>query len=103
MSVPREVTGQGESVSMWCDLETFCPTREHDVRWLHRDDDFPLAATAWRARGQELSREEWLSFHREGYEYCAVVEGAEVLARAAAWRYSDPRWEVAAVWTRDDR
>lgn len=55
----------------------------------------------WAAKGIPLTEEEWSSFERDGYTYCATAEGKMILAIAAVWRCSDSAWEVAAVSTRE--
>ncbi len=91
-----------EDLSLWCDSDAFRPVLMHSVRWLDWDLDFDLAA-AMSFRSGELSHEDWLSARARGFEYCAVIEEGSAVARAAVWRYSEERWEVAAVWTRGDR
>ena len=93
-----------EDLSLWCDAHAFQPVREYDVRWLDWDHDYELAATAFPTKG--LSRADWLAVREIGFTYCAVVEGERALSRAAVWRgvpYGDHGWEVAAVWTCEDR
>ncbi len=47
-----------------------------------------------------LSRHDWEEAHEQGYRYCAIVEDGEIAALGAVWRYSEDRWEVAAVGTK---
>jgi ribosomal protein S18 acetylase RimI-like enzyme len=89
-------------VGLVCTTESFSPADHASVRWLDRHADYPLVREAWERRGGPPSREEWLSWWDEGYEFCAVVEGDRIQAVAAAWRCSDDAWELAGVWTRDE-
>jgi predicted GNAT family acetyltransferase len=69
------------------------------VRRLDVEREFPLAERLWARRGRALTLEEWRQFHRDGYRYCAIVADGQIIATAAAWKYSDTAWEVAAVGT----
>ena len=100
----RATSDEVEDLSLVCDAQAFCPVLEHTVRWLDWDDDYQIATTAFQRDG--LSREDWSRVRGLGFEYCAVLEGDQAVARAAVWRgvpSADRRWEVAAVWTREDR
>src|SRR5258708_27333659 len=47
-----------------------------------------------------LTRETWQEARAEKFTYCANIEGQELQAMAAVWKYCDTAWEVAAVGTR---
>jgi len=83
-------------VHLECVPNTFRPRQPHAVRWLDVEADYPLARDFWAF---PISPEDWRSFHDEGYQYCAVVEDQRIISIAAAWRYSDHAWELAAVAT----
>jgi predicted GNAT family acetyltransferase len=86
-------------ISLVCNKEDLVPADMAGIRWLDRDADYVLARTYWRGRGQELSRQTWEEAHALGYRYAALVQEDQILSCAAAWRYSDHAWEVAAVGT----
>ncbi len=91
---PREP----EYVRMVSRLTDFRPVGIVNARWLESHSDYELARAMW-ADFMELSREEWLSFWDQGYEYCGIVDNGSLVARAAVWRCSDGAWELAAVAT----
>lgn len=87
-------------ISLVCTKEDFLPVENQPgIRWLDRNADYVLAAAYWRGHGQDLSRETWEEAHASGYRYAALVQGGQIVSAAAAWRYSDQAWEVAAVGT----
>ena len=79
-----------------CTGQTFRPRLDYPVRWLDVEQDYELARAYWTL---PLTREDWRQFREDGYEYAAVVEEGRIVSLAAAWRYSDSAWEVAAVST----
>ena len=89
---------QSEYVRLVCRRTEFRPVETMNARWLDPQEDYELARVAWSS-GMELSREEWLGFWEQGYEYCGVVDHGLLLAHAAVWRYTDDAWELAAVGT----
>ncbi|HVE91327.1 MAG TPA: GNAT family N-acetyltransferase [Actinomycetota bacterium] len=92
------MTDEPEDLALWCDARTFTPVRDHPVRWLDWEKDFELAVEL----DNSVSLESWLNVRDQGFVYCAVVKGDRALARAALWTYSESRWEVAAVRTREE-
>ncbi len=93
-----------EDIALWCDSRAFRPVRIHEVHWLDWDHDYDVAAATFPPNG--LSRADWFRVRELGFDYCVVMEGDEAVSRAAVWRgvpHADRRWEVAAVWTREDR
>ena len=90
-----------EDLALSCDAGAFRPIGVHHVRWFDWDDDFDLLATTPSSAGE--TREAWRGTRERGFRYCGIVEDDHAVARAAVWPYSDDRWEVAAVWTREDR
>jgi predicted GNAT family acetyltransferase len=87
-------------VSLVCTKEDFLLVgNSSGIRWLDLEADEVLAAAYWRERGQDLSRATWEEAHASGFRYAALVQGGRIVSSAAAWRYSDAAWEVAAVGT----
>lgn len=80
-----------------CTKGSFQPCRDPRVRWLDMQNDFDLAVECWRRAGRLLSLEDWQKAHADGYQYCAITEDSAIVAIAAAWKYSEEAWEVAAV------
>ena len=83
---------------MVCLRTTFRPVPVVSARWLDPYRDYEFARAMW-ASFMELSREEWLGFWEQGYDYCGIVDKGLLVARAAIWRYSDGAWELASVGT----
>ena len=83
-------------VQLICGGANFRPAPLQSARWLDPRGDYPAAGLIWSSV-MDLSLEEWLGFWDEGYEYCGIFDGGRLVARAAAWRYSDDAWELAAV------
>jgi GNAT superfamily N-acetyltransferase len=67
------------------------------VRWLIVPDDFNLFQLLWNKYGPNLTLDEWKSYYANGYSYCSIIINGEIIANAAAWKYSDTAWETAAV------
>jgi GNAT superfamily N-acetyltransferase len=86
-------------VNLECVAAEFRPRQPHAVRWLNWEEDYTLARDLWAF---PISRDDWLGFRDEGYQYCAVVEDGRIVSIAAVWRYSDHAWELAAVSTRPE-
>jgi RimJ/RimL family protein N-acetyltransferase len=83
-----------------CDRSDFRGTDTSAVRWLEWDADFEMARQFWPT-GIPLTRQMWEEARDAGYRYCAVVEGKEIVALAAEYRFSDAAWMLAAVRTSD--
>jgi predicted GNAT family acetyltransferase len=89
-------------ISFVCSVQDLIPMDNHTgTRWLDPEADYALAKAYWRGRGQDLSLATWLEAHASGYQYAALAREGQILSCAAAWRYSDEAWEVAAVGTLD--
>jgi predicted GNAT family acetyltransferase len=87
-------------ISLVCTREDFIPADDQTgIRWLDPQVDYALAKAYWRGHGQGLSRETWEEAHATGYQYAALMQEDRIVSCAAAWRYSDQAWEVAAVGT----
>jgi hypothetical protein len=82
-----------------CTRQTFRPSLNTPVRWLDWDQDYPLAQAMWPA-SSPLTQEIWREAQQQKYMYGALIEGQQIQAMAAVWKYSDTAWEVAAVRTR---
>jgi len=83
-----------------CIAQTFRPFQRYPVRWLDAEADYDLARAYW---SRPLTQEDWRQFKADGYEYAAIVEDGQIFSLAAAWRYSDTAWEVAAVSTAPEK
>lgn len=79
---------------MVCHRDTFRPVHILKARWLDPHGDYEAARSMW-ASFMDLTREEWLGFWQQGYEYCGIFEDRTLLARAAVLRYR--RSAAAAV------
>ena len=88
-------------ISLVCSKPDLIPVDDTGIRWLDLEVDYALARAYWRGHGQDLSRDTWEGAHVSGYQYAALVREGQILSCAAAWRYSDEAWEVAAVGTLD--
>jgi predicted GNAT family acetyltransferase len=88
-------------ISFVCSKQDLIPADATGIRWLEPEADYALARAYWRGHGQDLSRDTWEGAHASGYQYAALVREGQILSCAAAWRYSDEAWEVAAVGTLD--
>jgi len=86
-------------ISFVCSKQDLIPVDATGIRWLEPEADYALARAYWRGHGQDLSRDIWEGAHASGYRYAALVREGQILSCAAAWRYSDEAWEVAAVGT----
>lgn len=85
-------------ITLTCDRSSFEPTDFSNVRWLDWDADFERAQRFWPPYAP-LSRQIWDQARRDGYRYCAIIEGGEIAAIATEYRFSDEAWMVAAVRT----
>lgn len=86
------------AVNLNCTRETFHPVQNHPVRWLDWEADF-TRAQEFAPEKAPLTRKIWDDSRRDGYRFCAIIEDEKIIAWAAAWRYSEKAWEVAAVRT----
>ncbi|MDF2543697.1 MAG: acetyltransferase [Herbinix sp.] len=77
-------------------LSDFKPVSFKKVRWLN-DDDYHYMNELW-----DMSYETWNEARNDGFTYCAVLEDNKIISVAAVWRYSQDKWEVAAVNTREN-
>jgi len=79
-----------------CTKDTFRPDIKHPVRWVDWDQDSEIARMRWEME-PEAFREMWTGARRDGYEFCAIVNGEKLIAVAAVYRYSEDAWMLAAV------
>jgi ribosomal protein S18 acetylase RimI-like enzyme len=87
-------------VSLICTARTFLPVKHEEARWLDDGTDLPLFQRFASATvGVPPSPAEWEEWRQQGYRYCALMLGGEIVAKAAIWTYSDAAWELAAVAT----
>ena len=85
-----------------CPQETFKPVAHDMVRWLNQDKDLHLVQAIFEKGQEPPSREEWDDWHKQGYQYCAIVKDGRIVSIAAVWKYSESAWETAAVWTKEE-
>ncbi len=85
-----------EHVYYVCTRATFRPAPPQPACWLDCASDYSLVRDFWSAYAA-LTPEVWAEAHVQGYTYAAVIEDSAIVALAAAWRYSDEAWELAAV------
>lgn len=85
-------------IRLTCDKTTFADVVCDAVRWLDWDADYEMARRIWPEE-YPLAREVWEEARRLGYRYCAIVEGQEIVAVAAEYRFSEEAWMLAAVRT----
>src|SRR5262245_18130242 len=102
-----------------CTKQTFHPCLRYPVRWLDVAQDFELARAHWSLPlplepatptgachshwSLPLTRDDWRQFQEDGYRYAAIIEEGRIVSLAAAWRYSENAWEVAAVSTAPEK
>lgn len=72
----------------------FKPVACERVRWL-ADADFSYMNEFWN-----MDLETWNGAKEAGFTYCAIIEDNKILSVAAVWKYSEKKWEAAAVNTR---
>jgi predicted GNAT family acetyltransferase len=70
-----------------------------EIRWLDPDEDYELSRQYWAAFGQKLSQFTWKTANNYGYQYAGFIIENVIISIAAAWKFSDKVWEVAAVST----
>jgi GNAT superfamily N-acetyltransferase len=85
-----------EYVYYTCTLDTFRGMSTKPVRWLDYESDYALVRDYWSAYSF-LSPETWSEARAASYTYAAIIEDDAIVALAAAWRYSEEAWELAAV------
>jgi RimJ/RimL family protein N-acetyltransferase len=85
-------------VTYECTPPNFQPLLHHPVRWLEWEQDYPLVQVFWPVQ----TPGGWQEAREQGFRYCAVIEHGQIQAIAAVWRYSEPAWEVASVYTRPE-
>lgn len=86
-------------IAFECTQETFKPVAHDMVGWLDPDRDLHLVQAIFE---NPPSREEWDDWHKQGYQYCAIVTDGSIVSIAAVWKYSESAWETAAVWTKEE-
>lgn len=75
--------------------QDFRPVNFERVRWLN-EKDYPCMRELYG-----MSMDEWNNARQDGYTYCAVLEEGKIITIAACWKYSEDKWEVAVVATRN--
>ena len=85
-----------------CTTADLLPIDSNGVRWLNPDKDYELARRYWASFDQTLRKSTWIKAHEYCYEYAANLENNWITACAAAWRFSENTWDVAAVSTLPD-
>lgn len=85
----------GKYIKYDIQLANFKPVFSGKVRWLG-EDDFRYMNEFWN-----MSLETWNGAKEAGYTYCSIIEDDKIVSVAAFWKYSQDRWEAAAVNTRN--
>lgn len=75
--------------------ENFRPFLLEGIRWLVLEGDFELMKEFWN-----MNQDDWNKARELGYTYCAIIVENRIASVAAVWKYSEEKWEVAAVNTR---
>ncbi len=85
-----------------CDVQSFRPAQTHHVRWLDIEDDFGVLQHFHEARnpsGEPFTRADAVKWKDSGFVDAGIIEGGQLVSRAALWTYSDDAWELAGVFT----
>jgi GNAT superfamily N-acetyltransferase len=85
-----------EQVYYVCTRSTFNPAPLRPTRWLDRDEDYALLGVFW-SEYTSVESGFMAEARAAGYTYAAIIEDGAIVALAAAWRYADEAWELAAV------
>ena len=69
------------------------------IRWLKMPDDYDLFCDHLRERypDREFSLNDWLNWEEQGTPYCGLIKNGKMIARAAAEKYLEDKWETSDV------
>ena len=69
------------------------------IRWLKMPGDYDLFCEHLRERypGKEFLINNWLNWEKQGILYCGLFKDDKMVARAAAEKYLEDKWETADV------
>jgi RimJ/RimL family protein N-acetyltransferase len=69
------------------------------IRWLKMPEDYDIYCEHLRERYPDriFSVDDWLKWDEEGTPYCGLFKEGKMVARAAAEKYLDDKWETADV------
>lgn len=95
----RPPPGETNDIEMFCTRETFRTCHSDNVRWWTNWEEYYAVAEGVWSIGAVLPRWEWDEDAVQGFQFCGSFEGDQLAAMGAVWRYSDDKWEVAAVGT----
>ena len=84
-----------KNIKFTTDLSLFKPENHKGVRWLN-NEDYHYMNDFWN-----ISLDTWNEAKEKDVTYCAIIEEGKIISVAAVWKYSEDKWEVAAVNTRE--
>jgi RimJ/RimL family protein N-acetyltransferase len=69
------------------------------IRWLKMPEDYEVFCEHLRERylHRVFSLDDWLKWDKQGTPYCGLFKDGKMVARAAAEKYLDNKWETADV------
>jgi len=69
------------------------------IRWLKMPEDYDLFCEHLREKypDREFPVDDWLNWEEKGTPYCGLIKNGKMIARAAAEKYLDDKWETADV------
>ncbi|MCL2507712.1 MAG: GNAT family N-acetyltransferase [Oscillospiraceae bacterium] len=69
------------------------------IRWLKMPDDYDLFCGHLRERNPdgEFQLDDWMKCQEKGTPYCGLIKNGKMIARAAAEKYLEDKWETAGV------
>ena len=69
------------------------------IRWLNMPADYELFCEHLRERypDREFPIEDWLKWEEQGTPYCGLIKNRKMIARAAAEKYLEDKWETSDV------
>ena len=69
------------------------------IRWLKMPDDYELFCEHLRERYPDgkFSLDDWLKWDEKGTPYCGLIKNGKMVARAAAEKYLEEKWETGDV------
>jgi len=71
------------------------------IRWLKMPDDYDVFCEHLRERNPDrdfsVDIDNWLKWDEQGTPYCGLFKGGKMIARAAAEKYLEDKWETADV------
>jgi len=70
-----------------------------NIRWLKMPDDYDAFCEHLREQypTRIFSIDDWLNWDQQGTPYCGLFKKGKIVARAAAEKYLEDKWETADV------